>query len=540
MRRMSCLCALLVFTLIGTAQRPVSADDTPATAQTGLAGTWKLTFYTQGQSPTLWLIGLEESKGKWTGKVAATGEQIPPSRISELTVAKGEVRFEVSLGQAGGQSLAFQGKLSPKDPNRVRGTLDMRGNLLPAELIRTDLKTLSAYDLARERLAEHPTGALAVDTVLTLLREAADRHIKADEVKKWAATGAQAAAPYGKAMQSYFAADVAMSLSEDKELRPIAIEYAQSARKLLGPDMGPDMREPILVKLLRVFQAAGNKGEVQQVEKALRQVQTVQTTRYTGRKGNGNRVVLVELFTGAQCPPCVAADIAFDGLTQTFKPSEVVFLEYHLNIPGPDPMTNPSTEERLAYYGEAVRGTPTLLLDGKLGPQGGGFFAARQQKYTQYYKAITPLLNQQAGTTLTAIAVRQRDKINVTTELGPVPPAPDLRVRLALVEREIYYTGTNGITADRQVVRGFVGGAQGLALTKTGKLSASLDLAKLRKDLEKYQADFVKQNGPYPGTAPPFQLKDLEVVAFVQNDKTKQVLQALHVPIRGEGAAQSQ
>ena len=52
------------------------------------------------------------------------------------------------------------------------------------------------------------------------------------------------------------------------------------------------------------------------------------------------RVVVVELFTGAECPPCVSADVAFDALLETYKPNEVVLLEYHLHIPGPDPLTN--------------------------------------------------------------------------------------------------------------------------------------------------------------------------------------------------------
>ena len=35
---------------------------------------------------------------------------------------------------------------------------------------------------------------------------------------------------------------------------------------------------------------------------------------FPGRKGKSDRVALVELFTGAQCPPCVTADVAFDAL----------------------------------------------------------------------------------------------------------------------------------------------------------------------------------------------------------------------------------
>jgi len=35
---------------------------------------------------------------------------------------------------------------------------------------------------------------------------------------------------------------------------------------------------------------------------------------FAGRKGKSDRGVLVEVFTGAECPPCAAVDLAFDGL----------------------------------------------------------------------------------------------------------------------------------------------------------------------------------------------------------------------------------
>ena len=46
------------------------------------------------------------------------------------------------------------------------------------------------------------------------------------------------------------------------------------------------------------------------------------TEKFAGRKGKSTRAVLVELFTGAQCPPCVASDMAFDGLEKTYAPGD--------------------------------------------------------------------------------------------------------------------------------------------------------------------------------------------------------------------------
>ena len=77
---------------------------------------------------------------------------------------------------------------------------------------------------------------------------------------------------------------------------------------------------------------------------------SVKPVKYAGREGQGDRVVVVELFTGSECPPCLAADLAFDALEQTYTPKDVVLLEYHLHIPRPDPLTNTDSVERQEYY----------------------------------------------------------------------------------------------------------------------------------------------------------------------------------------------
>jgi thiol-disulfide isomerase/thioredoxin len=43
--------------------------------------------------------------------------------------------------------------------------------------------------------------------------------------------------------------------------------------------------------------------------------------------------VLAELFTGSECPPCVGADLAFDGLVEAVPAKYLAVLVYHLPIP---------------------------------------------------------------------------------------------------------------------------------------------------------------------------------------------------------------
>src|SRR5262245_8078547 len=56
-----------------------------------------------------------------------------------------------------------------------------------------------------------------------------------------------------------------------------------------------------------------------------------------------DRVVLAEVFTGAGCPPCVGADLAFDAVLDRYERRDVAVLMYHLHIPRPDPMANAAT-----------------------------------------------------------------------------------------------------------------------------------------------------------------------------------------------------
>src|SRR5262245_15356546 len=124
---------------------------------------------------------------------------------------------------------------------------------------------------------------------------------------------------------------------------------------------------------------------------------------FAGRKDtNANQVVMMEMFTGAQCPPCVAADVAFDALQKSYKPTDLVLVQYHLHIPGSDPMTNRDTIARWEYYEKlfpydpdtrtGVAGVPSTLFNGKLAAGGGGPMTASERKFRDYGAVINPLL----------------------------------------------------------------------------------------------------------------------------------------------------
>ena len=239
-----------------------------------------------------------------------------------------------------------------------------------------------------------------------------------------------------------------------------------------------------------------------------------------------DRAVLVELFTGAECPPCVAADVAFDALLKTYQPQDVVCLQYHLHIPRPDPLTNQASRNRSEYY--VLRGTPSVYLNGMNDAPGGGGLAASEAKYKQLRESIEPKLAGKKRASLKLAVKRDGQKISIhaaATTSGEDAGKPTLRI--ALAEKTIRFPGGNAVRFHHHVVRSMPGGAAGKPL-ESGKaeIEATVDLENLKAELEKYLLDFEENTSKFPNAKPPISLKDLVVVAFVQDDDDKAVWHA--------------
>jgi hypothetical protein len=259
-----------------------------------------------------------------------------------------------------------------------------------------------------------------------------------------------------------------------------------------------------------------------------------QPDEFKGRAAKSDQVVLVELFTGAECPPCVAVDLAFDALGRTYKPSEVIFLQYHLHIPRPDPLCNPDAEARANFYGDKVQGTPSIFFNGRKDAAGGGAANQAKRKYDGYRKDIDGYLEKKATAKVSVVAAVKGEEIAIKANVADLEkPGEKIMLRLALVEDRVRYTGGNGLRYHHSVVRSMPGGAKGIALTKaTGEQSATVKLEDVRKSLDKYLDDFAKENQEPPFSVKPTGLKNLRVVAFVQNDETGEILQAAQVEVK--------
>ncbi len=303
---------------------------------------------------------------------------------------------------------------------------------------------------------------------------------------------------------------------------------------MLEPGDSTGHRKKVLEVLAGALEKSGKADDAKEVAARIDKIDfSIKAEPYAGRKGSSRRAVLVELFTGAQCPPCVAADLAFDALGKTFKPAEVVRLQYHLHVPGPDPLTNADSEARAEYYGRAVEGTPTMLFNGRPAAPGGGAREDGADKYAEYLGVIEPILETPARASVKATAKRDGAKVTINVEASAPEDAGDkLRLRLALVEEQVAYTGGNKLAEHHHVVRAFPGGVEGEKLTagKPFSKNVTVDIEQVRKDLKEYLRK-VAESAPFPSKDRPLDLKNLRVVAFVQNDATREVLQAVQVEV---------
>jgi tetratricopeptide (TPR) repeat protein len=284
---------------------------------------------------------------------------------------------------------------------------------------------------------------------------------------------------------------------------------------------------------------------------------------------NGH-TVLLELFTGSGCEPCVGADLAMEAMLASYPRTELVTLAFDQHIPLPDPLANPDSIARATQYG--IAHTPTVAIDGQLLDPAGGDRNDSEDLYKDITKsldadaahptavslqltaALTPTGQVTAHANVTLPADDELKKELATPPVPPPPPdpkapakpavttepaAPALTLNFALVEDDVRYAGENGIHFHRMVVRALAKPAgQGVPLTAAS--SATLDTtfqpAEITKHLTEYLDAFEQHNERFENTH--FLAKDttidpghLKVVAWVENATDHRILQAAFVSL---------
>ena len=218
-----------------------------------------------------------------------------------------------------------------------------------------------------------------------------------------------------------------------------------------------------------------------------------------------NRISLVENFTNESDPGFDANDTGF----KTFDPIETATLQYHLGYPGNDdnyPVNTADPSARAAFYGIPLTDQylPRGYVDGASG--GGGNFSnlgwattrlAKQGLKTSPYKLTAITL---ASTDLSYLKV----SVTVDAEVG-IPGNERPILHIAAVEKTV-----NTIKNNEFVVRKLIPSAIGTMLSTPMAQGATITIV-----------DSVRLENPL------IDVTDLALIAFVQDENTREVYQAI-------------
>jgi hypothetical protein len=513
---------------------------TPAPAADAPAGSWR--FVAPGRrEPIALLVSFEQADGRWAGKFLGASEALPQD-TTVVDVGLSGTRFQFTV-KAGGDELTFDGKLPAAAGQAIPGSVMVNNQLVLTTLEPSKLTAFDRFEFLKEVVARDESGPALVEDVIELLNSAGLKRVPVGDVRGWVEKADRTAEAYGVRWQQAVAQRQAQALAGKKEYAAIALAQAQRAERLLTPSDPSATRVAVLETLARLLRPGGDAAELRRVEALLGQAEArdyeeylarfpFKPDPYPGRQGPGNRVVLVELFTGAESPADVAADLAYDGLARTYKPTEVLRLQFHLDIPFPDPLTNATAVARQKYYG--VTGTPSAFVNGKPIADAGGPAQRAVERFTQYRKLIDTPLELPAMAKVGVTAARAGDRLTVRAKVSELAkPGERMRLRLFVAEEVVRHSGGNGVRYHHMVVRGAAGAPGGFPLRQaTSEHAAELGIGELRKALAADLEKFEKYNGELPNPDRLLALKKLVVVALVQDDGTQEVIQSAQAEVR--------
>lgn len=219
------------------------------------------------------------------------------------------------------------------------------------------------------------------------------------------------------------------------------------------------------------------------------------------------RMVLLEHFTQASCPPCATYNPLvkqyFDNTT-----TNATAIKYQTSWPGTDPMNahNPAdVQARVTYYG--VSGVPNVVIDGNYAQGNPGSLFAGGQSSDMDTRATIP-----SDFDITVTHQFTGSAVNVTaviTATNAVTNA-NLKAHVVVVEKEIIFAnppGSNGETEFYNVMK---------AMLPT---SAGTDLGDVWSNgtTEVLQESWTAANV--------YDVSQLAAIVFVQDDVTKEIMQ---------------
>lgn len=175
------------------------------------------------------------------------------------------------------------------------------------------------------------------------------------------------------------------------------------------------------------------------------------------------RVVVAELFTNTGCSPCVSANARLTQLSEMY-PLNLAIIRYHMNWPSSsDPFYLANPMENLArrrYYFN-FNYVPHLVVDGDTLDAPNGYSMGYQTRIQNELSNPSPIdmtLEVQYDTLTRTGTIYYKAKATDNV------PQTNLRLRTAITQSYIYYTGSNGDPVHHQVMRDMIPDTIGISV----------------------------------------------------------------------------
>lgn len=240
----------------------------------------------------------------------------------------------------------------------------------------------------------------------------------------------------------------------------------------------------------------------------------IASTTFLNLKADSPRKVLYEKFTNASCPPCAAQDPAYKGfLANPANKSIIIPISYHVNFPGADIMNQLNAEipnTRRLYHG--VTGVPAGRANGVTHPASPQWYAGAPGDTMSIAGTVSTFRGQMSPIDIEITQNTTGRDISGTIKVTSSQAVSNKFLHIAVVERYFSHpnAGTNGQKFFEYVVRDMLvdnvrsGAGKQINLAANEELTANI-------------------NWTVPTQADPDQIF---IVAFVQDNATKEVLQA--------------
>lgn len=229
--------------------------------------------------------------------------------------------------------------------------------------------------------------------------------------------------------------------------------------------------------------------------------------------------MLVEIFTSTTCPPCAPQNTSFNNWLNNYANAEnVSVIKYPVWWPGSGCVyyyqNQAPVDQRVSYYG--VNGAPTGVVDGVPYGSSASTWTSRANSF----------LSQEPPVDMSLFAALNEGETQISVDVtvkrlasASNYPEDAVRLRIAIVERDLQYNAPNGSTYQDFVHREMLPNATGTVV-------------ELSPDQEKTYSFSAPWNSSWDK-------ENVRVVAFFQRESNRRVYQSVMEPLSAELFSQS-